>query len=128
MNITPDFSESVESTTEGILPGTYKTRVSGVENKVGQAKGTPYLKLKLTIFGAEGEAARYNNWPVYTNLMLTGKGAGRLKDFLKAVDVPVGPFETETLLGKELVAVLVESKDSNGNTRAWPEVKAVKHI
>lgn len=126
MKITPDFSEAVETNAE-IPPGTYKTRVTEVTQQTSKA-GNPYLKVKLTIFGAEGTAARYNNWAAYTNLVTSGKGAGKLKDFLSAVKLPVGEFDSEALLGKELVATLVAGKDANGNTSPWPEVKSFKSI
>lgn len=128
MQITPDFSEAVEGTSDPIPPGVYKTRVTGVEQKTSKADNQ-YLKVKLTIFGAEGDAAKYNNWPVFTNLMTTGKGAGRLKDFLKAAGLnTAGAFDTDALLGKEVVAVLVEGKMQDGTPSQWPEVKSVKAI
>lgn len=126
MNITPDFSEAVEGGGE-IPPGVYKTRVTNVETKTSKADNQ-YLKVRLTIFGAEGEAGKYNNWHAYTNLMLSGKGAGRLKDFLAAAHIPAGPFDTDALLGKEVVAVLVAGKTEDGSTSKWPEVKSVKSI
>lgn len=125
MLISPDFTESV--TTDPVAPGVYKTRVTEVTQQTSKA-GNPYLKVKMNIFGAEGEAAKYNNWPVYTNLMTTGAASGRLKDFLKAAGIAPGPFDTDALLGKEVAAVLVEGKDQHGNTSQWPEVKAVKAI
>lgn len=105
MQITPDFSEAVESSNV-ITPGLYKARVEGVEQKTSKA-GAPYLKWTMSIFGAEGNNARYNNFKLWHTTMLSGKGAGILRDFLTATLGEARQFQTDEVLGKE-VSVLVK--------------------
>lgn len=126
-SITPDFTDAGESTGTGTIPmGDYKARVVDAELKTSQA-GNPYVNWKLQIFGMEGDAARYNNWPVFHRTMLTGKGAMMLRSFL-AICIPGydgGAFETEDCLGKEMLITIVEKRDQNGQVSSWPDVKRV---
>jgi len=130
--ITPDLSEAVE-TAGGIAPGVYSVRVSNPEIK--DSKSTPgnkYIQWDLTIFGAEGELARFNNWKVKYRTMLSGKGAGILKGFYKACtgqDFPGGAFDWSLLVGSEIQATLVTQKDMNtGEPTDFSEVKSVKPL
>lgn len=125
MNITPDFSEAVEFT--AITPGTYKMRIVDCEQKTSQ-KNDPYLKWKFQLFGAEGAYAKFNNAHVWTNTMITGKGAGKLKELLVATGWQSGSFDPQQLLGKEVVGVLVTGKDQQGNPSDYPEVKSIKAL
>lgn len=128
MKITPDFSEATEDL--GTLPdGTYKTRIVDVEPKQS-AKGTNYLKWKLQVFGGVGDAARFNNWPVYYNTMIEGRGSGMLKNFLTCAmgEQVAGEFDTEMLLGREVEVTVQTGKDEMGRDRKWPDVKAVAKI
>lgn len=129
MIIQPDFSQAVESTQGSIPPGVYKLRIEDC-SLVTTQKGDPMLKWKLKIYGAEGEVAKYNNWPVYHNTMTVGKGAGMLKALYKAAlgEDPTGPLDTDVLLGKEVEAVLTQGRDQQGNPTTWPSVKTVRSI
>ena len=129
MLITPDFSTAVETNNDPIPAGTYKVRVEEVEQKTTKA-GEPRLSWKLKIFGAEGELAKYNNWPVYHSTMLVGKGAGMLKSFYKAAmgSEPTGPFDATTLYGKELEVTLVQRVQPDGTPSPWPDIKAIKAL
>ena len=113
--IEPDFSEAVES-----LPaGEYPVRVVGCEQKDSKA-GNVYLNWTLETFGKSSE--QLNGRKVFHTTPITGKGAGILKAFVKACGMEVGgSFDTEELMGAELVVVLAVNPD-----RAYPEVKAVK--
>lgn len=128
--ITPDLSEAVESTP--IPPGVYTARVTGLEDMVGKnAPFTPYIKWELTLFGCEGELAKHNNWKVYTNTMLAGKGAGMLKTFYKACkkeEFAGGAFDFSTLVGSEVQVTLAEGQPYNGEPSKYPEVKRVSPI
>ncbi len=130
MEITPDFSEAVELAEGQVPDGTYKVRVVGVELKDSKA-GNKYLNWKLEIFGAEGEVARYNNWKVFHRTMISGKGAGMLKSFVKAAtgEELQGNLNTDAILGKELTATLkTEINPQSGEPSSFPTVKAVKAI
>lgn len=129
--ITPDLSEAVEFDADAqVPPGIYKARVTGLEKKKSKAD-TSYIKWTLSIFGAEGDLAKYNNWKVYTNTMLSGPGAGMLKSFYTACtkqDFPGGAFDWSLLVNSEVEVTLVEGKPYNGQPSKFPEVKAVKPI
>lgn len=136
--ITPDLSEAVELSGGAMPPGIYKARIEGVEKKVTNAtKDMPanaqvsYPKWTLVIFGAEGDLARYNNWKVYHNTMMSGKGAGIFKSFYKAAtntEFTGGAFAPGDLIGKEVEVTLVEGRPYNGEPSKFPEVKAVKPL
>lgn len=130
MLITPQLDEAVESTESTPMPtGVYNVRVEGVEMKTSKAGGK-YLSWKLVVFGAEGDLARYNNWPVYYSTMTEGKGAGMLKSFFKACtgEELAGGFDTDVCLGKELQATIVQRKNEDGTVSKWPDVKGIKPI
>jgi hypothetical protein len=117
-SIIPDFSEVVELTA-----GEYPVRVTKGELKTTK-NGDPMINWELTTFGKDDE--RLNNKKVFHNTMVTGKGAGILKQFLKAADYDLSSegFDTDDLLGKELVAVLGPDKENPEMMR----VKSVKKI
>ncbi len=126
--ITPDLSEAVEQA--AVVPGVYSTRVTALELKTSKAGGQ-YIKWTMTIFGAEGELARFNNHKVWHNTMLSGKGAGMLKTFYKACkneEFAGGAFDWSTLVGSEVSTTIVEGKDQTGQPSGYPEVKAIKPI
>jgi hypothetical protein len=124
MNITPDFSEAVEQNTV-VAPGLYKARVEAVEQKTSKA-GNNYLQWTMGIFGAEGDQARFNNHKLWHNTMLSGKGAGILKDFLTATIGEARQFQTDEVLGKEVSVMVKNTVMENGNPRA--EVGSVKKL
>lgn len=125
-NITPDFSEAVEATP--IPDGVYNARITEAKVEKAKKSGDAFLKWKLTIFGAEGDAAKYNGWPVFYNTMIGGKGAGMLKTLIKAATgvEPAGAFDTDELLGKEVTLTLKQRMQEDGTPAAWPDVKSVK--
>lgn len=124
--IEPDFSESTDKPIEA---GTYNARIMSSEVRTSQA-GNQYVKWKLSLYGCEGEYACFNNRYVWHNTMLTGRGAGMLKKFVKAATgaEPTVPFDTDSLVSKEVSLVLVPGTDQQGNPSDWPEVKAVTPI
>lgn len=129
--ITPDFSEASESSP--VPAGVYKARITGVEEKStgpnSKNPGSPYLNWKLTIFGAEGDFARQNNRILFMMTMLSGGGAGRLKDLAKAAlgSVPE-PFDTDLLMGKEIEVVVAERFNQDGTPSNFPDVKKVMPV
>lgn len=129
--ITPDFSEAANDVTSTPIPdGTYATRITGAELRKSKA-GDPMVNWKLTIFGAQGELSKYNNWPVYYSTMQVGKGAGMLKKFYLAAtgEVLTGAFDTDMLLSKEVEVDLVNEVNPNtGEPSKYPKVKAVRAI
>ena len=129
MLISPDLSEAAESTSEPIPPGVYKVRIEDVELKNAKS-GANYLRWKTRIFGAEGELARFNNWPVFYNTMTSGKGAGMLKNLYRSAtgEDLTGQFDATTLYAKEVLFTLARGKNQDGSPTDWPEVKAVKPV
>ncbi len=117
-SIQPDFSEAIAD----LAAGDYAVRVAGSEVKTGQKNGTPYVRWTLETFGKDDQTL--NDRKIYHNTMLTGKGTGMLKQFLKALgyDPEVLPkdWETEDAHGKEMIVVV---KPGEGG---FPEVKSVK--
>lgn len=130
MQIQPDFTEALDS----VPPGKYPARI--VEIKFDDTTGgpfisksekqTPYIKVVYEIFNSE-TAAKVNGRKIWDNLMLQGPGAGRLKAVVAAagLDTTAGGFDTDDLLGKEVLITCVEKKDQNGNPSSFPEVKGV---
>jgi hypothetical protein len=132
MLITPDLSEAVEQKESEPMPtGVYKVRVEGVELLTTKA-GEKRLNWKLVVFGAEGELARYNNWPVYYSTMLSGKGAGMFTAFVKATAgktvQPGDAFDTDECLGKEVQANIAQRRNEDGTVSKWPDVKGIKPL
>lgn len=88
-----DFSEGVELM---LLPiDWYSIEVSSVE--VTEATtGVPMLKLRLRVTGGE-----YENQPIFTNLMLAGRGAGITAGALRALlgHVSEDEMDTDDLVG-----------------------------
>lgn len=129
--LTPDLSEATELGDGVLPPGVYKARVTGMEKKESKSiPSTPYIKWTLTIFGAEGELTKYNNWKVYHNTMLSGKGTGITKQFVKACTGQEleGAFNFALLHGAELQVTLKEGKPYNGEPAKFPEVAKVEQI
>lgn len=127
--VTPDLTEAVELASEPMPVGTYPTRITSVEVKKSQA-GNDYLKAKHTVFGLEGELAKFNNWPVFSNYMLSGKGTSGLKQLLGASDIDPKSFQdSDMLLGKEVkVTIAYEVDQRTGEKSTWPSVKAISKI
>lgn len=128
MNITPDFSEAVELS--GTIPdGVYTVRITDAEMRESKA-GNKYINWTLQIYGAPGDFAKYNNWTVFHRTMVSGRGAGMLRDFVKAAtgEVPTGSFDTDTLLGHEVQVTLKTGKTPEGEDSRYPDVKAIKSV
>lgn len=129
-NITPNFDEAVEVASEPMPVGAYNARITALEQKTSQA-GNAYLKAKFTVFGAEGELQKYNNWPIFGNFMLSGKGAGNTKMLLKAIfgeEIPAS-IQSEDLMGKEVVVSIKYEKDqATGETSQYPSIKAINKL
>jgi len=64
--------------------------------------------------------------------MTNGKGAFRLKDLYRAATgeeiSDKTAFNTDGLIGKEIMVTVVEARDPQGNLRPFPDVKAVAQI
>lgn len=122
----PDFSEVQENVTAG----TYKVRITGA--KTGEwntANGTtPFVNWEMQTFGEE--EAKNNGRRIFNKTPVTGKGAFRLQQFYKAATKADlrGEFDTEQLLGKELMVTVVDGIDKEGNPTGYTEVKACKPI
>lgn len=122
--ITPDFTEVGQP----IKPGVYNARIKDCESKQSQ-KGSTYLNWKLELFGDPD----VNNRVVFLSTPITGKGAFRLQELYKAamqeeLDAKAPKFDTDSLIGREVNVTLVEGKDQEGNTRPFPDVKAVSAL
>lgn len=123
MLITPDFSQAAEE----ITPGTYQVRV--VDVKPGEWKtGTKHLA--WTLETTNETDAKNNGRRLFHRTPSEGKGVFRLQQFYKALtgETLTGAFDTEQLLGKECVVVVVDSRDKEGNLTGYVEVSAVRQI
>lgn len=128
--ITPDLSEATEMSDSALPPGVYKARVTGMKKGASQKDGTPYISFELSIFGSEGELAKYNNWKVYKIAMLAGKATGITKEFVKACTGQelTGSFNFGLLHGSEVQITCVEGQPYNGQPAKFPEVKKVEAL
>lgn len=126
--ITPDFSESSDAPWQ---EGIYNARIEGAEVKTSQ-KGNTYVRWTLSVFGAEGEYAKFNNRKVWHNTMCSGKAAGMLKKFVKAAtgEAPAEGkgLDTDALIGREVSLTITQGYDQDGNVSDFPEVKAVNAV
>lgn len=128
--ITPDLTEAVEMADSALPAGVYKARVTGMKKGASKKDNTPYISWELTIFGAEGDLARYNNWKVFKITMLAGKATGILKEFVKACtgkDLE-GSFDFSLLHGSEVQITCVDGQPYNGEPAKFPEVKKVEAL
>ncbi len=103
--IQPDFSDVAE-----LIPGAFNARVTKWEQKESQANpGNFYINWTCDVFGCEDE--KLNGQKFWHMTMITGRGAGILKTFYKAVmhkELEKGEsFDPEDFLGKEFRVVLV---------------------
>lgn len=123
MHVTPDFSEA-QDMGKPFPEATFKARIAECRPMTSKS-GLPYLQWTLSVFGADGEYSTYNNRNVFLNTMTTGKGAGILRDLIKAslkvTEVP-GSFDTDELIGKEL-QITTKPRVYEGQEQSNPDVK-----
>ena len=114
----PDYSEAFDSP----VPGSYRVMVSGWEEKTSQ-KGAKYLSWKLTI----KDHAKYTGAVLFHRTMLSGKGAGILKSFLRSADTSYndGGFDPQSFVNKELVVTIKQGTMQDGSPSKYPEVVSV---
>lgn len=126
--ITPDFSESSDAPWQ---EGIYNARIEEATVKTSQ-KGNQYVRWTMSVFGAEGDYAKFNNRKVWHNTMLSGRGAGMLKKFIKAATGEVlaegQGLDTDALIGREVALTITQGFDQDGNVSDYPEVKAVNSV
>lgn len=128
MLVTPDFSDVQDS----VGTGTYFCRIVDAQMGEWQKKdgsgSTPYINWRMETFNEENP--KNNGRSVFHKTPLTGGGAFRLKDFYKAATKSqlAGPFETEELLGKEVLITLVDGTDRDGNPTGFTDVKTVRPV
>lgn len=117
----PDYTEAMDSPT----PGTYHVMVSGWEEKTSQ-KGVKYLSWKLAIRNHE----KYTGAVIFHRTMLTGKGAGFLRDFLRAADSNYneGGFEPQQFVNKELSVTVKQGTMMDGSPSKYLEVVSVASL
>lgn len=122
--IQPDFSEAAD----GVAPGTYSANIVKHEMKESKA-GAKYIRWQLTVFNAA--EAKYNGQSVWTNTMLSGKGAVMLQRLHQAaLGAKIeGSFDPDQLLGKPVTITVTEGVDrETGEKTGFAEVKAVKAL
>ena len=132
MNITPNFEEAVDLPNDQVTPGVYKVRVDSWLMKTAKASGAAYIQWKLVIFGADGDFAKQNNRPLFVNTMLSGKGAGILKQFLVAAlgELPTAwpPGWQNALIGREMQITATKNINPNTGEEGFPNVGRMKAI
>src|SRR3990172_1730710 len=121
--IQPDFSEVLEALPEG----TYQAKIVDAEVKQSKA-GNTYVRWQMSVFGADD--TRCNGKSVWHSTPVTGKGAFRLQQLVKAgTGVPAsGQFDTSDLMGRDVLITVVDGIDQNGEKSGYPEVKAVRTL
>ena len=101
---------------EPVEPGPYPMHVERVDLTKSKDKGDPMMNVG---FQFEDPATAKKAGMVFRNFMLTGKGAGFTREFLKATtgeDFPIGQvldFDTDDLLGKP-VQVQIGNREYEG--------------
>lgn len=116
--VTPDFSEVAEE----IAPGTYRGQIRKIEEGQWQS-GTKHLKVEIETVGESDP--KNNGRRVFDRLPISGGGAFRLQKFYKAAtgEALKGPFNTEQLLGRQVVMTIIDGTDKEGKKTGYIEVK-----
>lgn len=121
--VTPSFDDVKDD----ISAGTYHTRVTKVE--LGEWKtGTKHLASTLETMNEK--EPKNNGRKITYRVPIEGKGAFLLQRFYKALtgETLAGGFDTEQLLGKEVIVTVADGKDKEGNPTGYTEVAAVKSV
>jgi hypothetical protein len=124
MKVKPDLSESIE----GVKPGQYQAMTKKCELKESRA-GAKYLKWELEITNHPEVSGR----KLWTNTMLSGKGAFRLQELYLAATGETLPkdnaeFDTEQIIGQTIGVQVVDGVDQQGQPSGFPEVKKVSRL
>lgn len=117
--IKPNFDELAE-----VTPGTYTVVIKDCEVKESK-KGATYLKWTLETINCD--EPKNNGQNIWTNTMISGRGAFRFKELYSAATGEeydsTEQFDTDMLLSKELNVTVEDGKDQQGNKTNYPEVK-----
>ena len=100
----------------------YHLRVDKADYKLSKEKGNPMIECQFTVFGPD-DAEEYHGRKVFENLMLTGDGNFRTRQFLEAAgcDEDFVLEDTEQLLGFEVAgAVQIEKPRPNPAGGEYP--------
>jgi hypothetical protein len=110
--VKPDFTEALDF--EPLTPDTYAVVVSKAD-PFDAKSGLPMMKLNFSVTeNKNGHQDRV----LFRNIPLKGKGAGFLRQFLEAVNVPEDQFtDTRQVMGKRL-RVKVESEEYEGSLQS----------
>lgn len=121
MLVTPSFDEVKDE----LGAGTYHARVTKIE--VGEWK-TGTKNIAATLETMNEAEAKNNGRRITYRVPIEGKGAFLLQRFYKALtgETLSGGFDTEQLLGKEVIVTVADGKDKEGNPTGYTEVVAVK--
>lgn len=119
--IQPDFTEVAE-----VKPGTYSARIVDSEVRTSQ-NDNQYVKWTMEVFGTGTPA---DGMKVWTNTMVAGRGAGRLKTLFRAAtgEEPAGPVDTGVLHGREVQITVVDGRNQQGQPTGFAEVKAISPL
>lgn len=120
--VTIDTSEA--QSFEAVEPGPYPMTVGTAEIKESKEKKEPMMNVGFVF---EDPTIAKKAGTVFRNYMLTGKGAGFTRDFLKVfgIDIPVGvqmDFDTDDIIGRHVV-VQIKNREYEG--RLQNEVESV---
>ena len=101
----PDFSQEFKP----LVPGSYTAIVKSYEEKTSQ-KGDIYLQWVLEVVESD-----YAGGQIWLNTMMSGRGAGMIKHFLKTCDgvYDGGPFEADDYINSR-VGIEVVEREYNG--------------
>lgn len=120
--VVPDFSEVADAVTAG----TYKTIIKKGEVRNWQS-GDQYVNWELETVGETDP--KNNGRKIFHKTSIQGKGAFMLQQFYHAAagKALVGKFDTEELVGKQVVVELVDGV-RDGQPTGYTEVKKVKRV
>ncbi len=123
--IEPSYDEVVELT-----PGVYQARLTEYETKISQ-KGATYLKWKLEVENNNNDP-KLNGRTVKLVTMITGPGAGNLRNLIKATlnsNYEQGPFDPDDIVGKSVMIVVKDGIDRVTKQKTgFPEVATVSRL
>lgn len=111
--VEPNYEESPP-----LNPGTYRCKIISCEQKVSKSSGNNYLNWKLDTGGS---------W-VYLMTGLSGKGAQKLKELIRAAKYPSyesGAIDTNDLLGCFVMAKLEKQYNQDGTESKYLSVTEI---
>jgi hypothetical protein len=114
----PDYSEA----TVDILPGTYNVLVISCNEMVSK-NGSPMIAWDLRIIDSD----EFESAPLRYFTVMSGRGADRLRDFLKAINPLYDgtAFCPDHFLNRKITVSIIQGNSIDGAKTVYPRIASV---